>query len=156
MTPADDDDDASLEGERFQGVRELFRKARDEGFDEEPPARLDALLLAAAREHAPKKTTFLERLRRWLVSTMMQPAVAGAMMIAVIGGTAGVLYMKGKGGVAEPTVRAESPVAPDPAPPPALELELPSSEPAVTASTDSAELEAKLRQLADDQRAREQ
>lgn len=152
-----DDDDAALEGERYQGVRDLFRQARDEGFDEEPPARLDALLMAAAREHAPKKAPFLERVRRWLVSTTMQPAVAGAVAIAVIGGTAGVLYMKGKGGVAEPTVGAPSS---DPAPRAAGEeaqpyRDLPASGAAVTTSNGTADLQAALRQQEQDQRERE-
>ncbi|HUQ03094.1 MAG TPA: hypothetical protein VM261_11415 [Kofleriaceae bacterium] len=106
------DDDEALEGERYKGVHDLFRQARAGGFDEDPPARIDALLMAAARRHAPERhetsAGALERFRRWMVGTLMQPAVAGAVAVAVIGGAAGVLYMKGKGGVAEPTVGAES------------------------------------------------
>jgi hypothetical protein len=111
----DDDaanDDDALEGERYQSVRDLFRQARTEGFDEDPPARIDALLMAAARQHAPEpRAGALERFRRWMVATLMQPAVAGAVAVAVIGGAAGVLYIKNNGRVSEPTVRGGDPHA---------------------------------------------
>ena len=164
MKDADDaegDDDAALEGERYQGVRDLFRHAREHGFDEDPPARIDALLMAAARQHAPhpaEKAGAFERVRRWLVATMMQPAVAGAVAIAVIGGTAGVLYMKGKGGVAEPTVgsdmgspgpEAKRPELPDgygDQPPPNFGTQ-PGSAAASAAAAEADELRARLREL---------
>jgi len=69
--------DLADDDERWQGVRAAVKAARE--LDEEPPARLDALLMAAARQHAPApRPGALERLRRWLAVTMLQPAVAGA------------------------------------------------------------------------------
>jgi hypothetical protein len=147
-----DDDDAALEGERYQGVRDLFRQAREHGFDEDPPARIDALLMAAAREVAEKKVGGFERVRRWLVATMMQPAVAGAVAIAVIGGTAGVLYMKGKGGVVEPQVSSTG--APPPAEPRTptdknVSVDLPGLEKERTATGNGEELQEKLKPMED-------
>lgn len=87
------------------GLRALVKMARED-FDEDPPARIDALLMAAARQHAPQpKAGVFERLRRWLAASMLSPALAGATALVVIGGTAGVLYMRNQGKVAqEPTV----------------------------------------------------
>ena len=71
------------------GLRALVKMARED-FDEEPPPRIDALLMAAARQHAPaKKAGVLERMRRWLAASMLNPAIAGATALVVIGGTAG-------------------------------------------------------------------
>lgn len=96
----------------WRSVRDVVAHARREGFDEEPPARLDALLLAAARQHAPARAGVLERLRRWLSTALLQPAVVGAAAVAVIGGTAGVLYLRGQVRVSEPTVGERAPAAP--------------------------------------------
>lgn len=160
MDPAEEDD-ALLESDRYQGVHELFRYAREHGFDEEPPARIDAILMAAARQRVPEKKGALERFRRWMVTTLMQPAVAGAVAVAVIGGAAGVLYMKGKSKVAEPTVAGEPQASAPPASPdphrPDLPLELPSAGAETTAgSTDDAELRERLKHLEAQQREQAQ
>jgi hypothetical protein len=82
----------------------LVRMARED-FDEEPPPRIDALLMAAARKHAPEpRVGVFARVRRWLAASMLNPALAGATALVVIGGTAGVLYMKDQGRIAQPTV----------------------------------------------------
>ncbi|MBE7450813.1 MAG: hypothetical protein HS111_18550 [Kofleriaceae bacterium] len=96
----------------WRSVRDVVAHARREGFDEEPPARLDALLLAAARQHAPARAGVLERLRRWLSTALLQPAVKARRAVAVIGGTAGVLYLRGQVRVSEPTVGERAPAAP--------------------------------------------
>jgi hypothetical protein len=87
----------------------LVKMARED-FDEEPPARLDALLMAAARHHAPPpRAGAFERFRRWLGASLMNPAVAGAAALVLIGGTAGALYLRNHGKVApEPTVSRQA------------------------------------------------
>ncbi len=111
----------------WQGVRDVVQYARASGFDEEPSGRVDALLMAAARAHAPERPSAVERLRRWLAATMLQPAVAGATALAVIGGTAGILYMRGQGGVAEPTASRVAAPPMTPGSPPDRPLEARSS-----------------------------
>ena len=103
MTDADDEPVAG------EGLRSLIRMAREE-FDEEPSPRLDALLMAAARKHAPEpKLGLFARMRKWLGVSMMNPAIAGATALVVIGGTAGVLYLRNpKSRLAEPTVSGPS------------------------------------------------
>ncbi len=105
-----------------EGLRALVKLARQD-FDEDPPGRIDALLMAAARQHAPQpRASVFERLRRWLAASMLSPAVAGATALAVIGGTAGVLYMRNQGKLApqptvsrtQPTERQEEETAPRP------------------------------------------
>lgn len=166
MDPTDDDD--LDRGARWQGVHDVIRYARANGFDEEPPARIDALLMAAARQHAParadrdEKSGALERVRRWLVATMMQPAVAGAVAVAVIGGTAGVLYLKGRGGVSEPTVRSESRTAPPAGPMaepggPDFSIEMPGGAGTASASsaTESDAVKARFREIEEREKASE-
>jgi hypothetical protein len=102
MSPAEEDPRTD------DSLRSLIKMAREE-FDEEPSAGLDALLMAAARKHAPAvepaKPGVFERLRKWLGASMMNPAIAGATALVVIGGTAGVLYMRDpQKRMAEPTV----------------------------------------------------
>lgn len=153
------DDDALLESDRYQPMHDLFRYAREHGFDEEPPARIDAILMAAARQHAPEKTGALARFRKWMVATLMQPAVAGAVAVAVIGGSAGILYLKGRGNVAEPTVASDKhagapPAAPTPAPERKdVTIDLPSAgtESVTSSSTHGADL-GRLRELDEKQR----
>lgn len=125
MTGAESDDPRAEDS-----LRSLVRMARED-FDEEPSPRIDAMLMAAARRHAPApKVGLFARLRRWLSVSMMSPAVAGATALVVIGGTAGVLYLRDPAKrLAEPTVGGEgrdtavmtadeapAPVSPDPAP----------------------------------------
>lgn len=106
------------------GLRALVKMARED-FDEDPPARIDALLMAAARHHAPQpRAGGFERVRRWLAASMLSPALAGATALVVIGGTAGVLYMRNQGKVApQPTVtRTEAPEREQTAPAPPTEF----------------------------------
>ncbi len=100
MTPTDDEDLDSAA--QFQGVRDLFRSARAQGFDEEPSPRIDAILMAAARQHAPERVGTFERLRRWMAVSLLRPSIVGATMLAVIGGSVGVLYLRDGGRLPEP------------------------------------------------------
>jgi hypothetical protein len=148
-------------------VRDLVRYAREHGFDEDPPARIDALLMSAARQHAPvaaPRPGPFERVRQWLVGTMLQPAVAGAVALAVIGGAAGVFYLNDKR-VSEPTISGEASRPPPAAqqervedgrfdlPSPAAPDESPAGATTGTTGTVSDDLKARLHQL--EERGRE-
>lgn len=134
MTRRDDDDD--LEG--FDGLRSMIATARASGFDEEPAPRIDALLLAAARQHAPRpRVAWWARLADWMRPVVAHPALAGAAALVIVAGAAGVLYTRGErptvvqpaatGG--EPVARAPEVTADLPPPPP----------PAVPAGTTAAD-----------------
>ncbi len=97
----------------WQPVRAAVAMARDGGFDEEPPARLDALLLAAARQAAPApRPGWAARLRAWLVPAFAHPALAGAAALVVVGGTAGVLYLRGQGQIVQPRLGRDGEATP--------------------------------------------
>ncbi|HVK76947.1 MAG TPA: hypothetical protein VM734_26660 [Kofleriaceae bacterium] len=110
--PAGGGDD--LDDEQFGDLRALIRRVREDDLDEEPPAHLDALLMAAARRHAPApRKTWLQRLRAALAPVVLHPALAGAAALVVVGGAAGVMYLRGGHEVVQPTVSAPGePAAP--------------------------------------------
>lgn len=112
------DDDAEPPGE-WSSLRAMIGAARETGFDEEPPARIDALLMAAARQHAPApRPRWWQRLAAWMKPVMMHPAMAGALALVVVVGVAGVMYRRGDRQVAQPTPPAIAPteVAREPQP----------------------------------------
>jgi hypothetical protein len=106
------DDDAEPPGE-WSSVRDMIGAARASGFDEEPPPRIDALLMAAARQHAPAPR------RRGGAARGVDEAGGAAprdgrrgMALVVVGVAAGVMYRRGDGEVAQPSVPpAVAPVA---------------------------------------------
>jgi len=103
------DDDAEPPGE-WSSLRAMIGAAREAGFDEEPPARIDALLMAAARHHAPApRLRWWQRLAAWMKPTMMHPAMAGALALVVVVGAAGVMYRRGDRQVAQPAPPAIAP-----------------------------------------------
>ncbi|MBL8624961.1 MAG: hypothetical protein JNK64_26870 [Myxococcales bacterium] len=119
------DDDAEPPGE-WSSLRAMIGAARESGFDEEPPARIDALLMAAARQHAPApRLRWWQRLAAWMKPAMMHPAMAGALALVVVVGVAGVMYRRGDRQVAQPppppiappTEVARAPQAAGPMPP---------------------------------------
>jgi|JI10StandDraft_1071094.scaffolds.fasta_scaffold06229_11 hypothetical protein len=96
------DDDAEPPGE-WSSLRAMIGAARADGFDEEPPARIDALLMAAARQHAPApRPRWWQRLAAWMKPVMLHPATAGALALVVVVGVAGVMYRRGDREVAQP------------------------------------------------------
>lgn len=119
LSPDDDDrlarlyretaDDAEPPGE-WSSLRAVIGAARESGFDEEPPARIDALLMAAARQHAPApRPRWWQRLAAWMKPVMMHPAMAGALALVVVVGVAGVMYRRGDRQVAQPPPRSIAP-----------------------------------------------
>lgn len=121
MTDREPTDDAELaalyrEGDAdlepppgLSSVRDLIGAARASGFDEEPPAHLDALLLAAARRHAPApRRSWWRRASDWLRPVMLHPALAAGMALLAVGVAAGVMYDRGRVQVAQPSVRPPS------------------------------------------------
>lgn len=120
----DDDDDDDL-GE-FSSMRGMFASARESVFDEEPGPRVDALLMAAARQHAPKpRAAWWERLADWMRPAFAHPALAGAAALVIVGGAAGVMYRRGQHKVVQPTPHAAQVATRDAAkaPPPSAALE---------------------------------
>lgn len=102
-------DDAEPPGE-WSSLRDLIGAARESGFDEEPSPRIDALLMAAARKHAPEpKRSWWARLAGWMKPVVLHPAMAGAAALVVVAGAAGVMYRRGDGEVARPAPPAERP-----------------------------------------------
>ncbi len=99
--------DADLEPPAgLRSVRDLIGAARASGFDEEPPAHLDALLLAAARRHAPApRRPWWRRAGEWLRPVVLHPALAAGMALLAVGVAAGVMYDRGRVQVAQPSVR---------------------------------------------------
>lgn len=105
------DDDAEPPGE-WSSLRAMIGAAREAGFDEEPPARIDALLMAAARQHAPApRLRWWQRLAAWMKPVMIHPAMAGALGLVVVVGVAGVMYRRGDRQVAQPPAPAIAPPA---------------------------------------------
>jgi hypothetical protein len=93
----------------LSSVRDLIGAARASGFDEEPPAHLDALLLAAARRHAPApRRPWWRRASDWLRPVVLHPALAAGMALLAVGVAAGVMYERGRVQVAQPSVRPPS------------------------------------------------
>lgn len=134
---ADDADDGLGDDERdrlagWEGVRGALREARAGGFDDEPPAEGPAsmaALMAAARAHAPTpKEGLWARLTRWMTPMIAHPALAGAAALVVVGGAAGVLYLRGKHKVARPPAsvvqQGAAPTAPTPPSSPLTDGEL--------------------------------
>ncbi|MEZ4399083.1 MAG: hypothetical protein R3B06_03645 [Kofleriaceae bacterium] len=133
LSPDDDDAVAALYRDgsddeappAWTSLREVIGAARASGFDEEPPAGLDAVLLAAARAHAPRpRQTWWQRLRERLAPVLLHPAMAGAAALVVVVGTAGVLYTRdgakvvqppGPSNAASPAPTGGAPPAADPA-----------------------------------------
>lgn len=98
-------------------VRDLISAARADGFDEEPPAHLDALLLAAAAKHAPRpRQPWWRRAADWMRPVVMHPAMAAAMALLAVGAAAGVMYERGRVQVAQPRLPARE-AAPTPSAP---------------------------------------
>ncbi len=122
LTPDDDaalsalyreaSDDAEPPGE-WSSLRDMIGAARASGFDEEPSPRIDALLMAAARQHAPApRAPWWARLAAWMKPVVLHPAMAGAAALVVVAGAAGVMYRRGDGEVARPAPPPErAPVA---------------------------------------------
>lgn len=103
------DDDAEPPGE-WSSLRAMIGAARADGFDEEPPARIDALLMAAARQHAPApRPRWWQRLAAWMKPVMLHPATAGALALVVVVGVAGVMYRRGDREVAQPPAPTVAP-----------------------------------------------
>ena len=106
MTARRDDDADGLDDDapgEWISVRRLISEARDSGFDEEPAPRIDALLMAAARQHAPKpRGSWWERLADRMRPMFAHPALAGAAALVIVGGAAGVMYRRGQHRVVSP------------------------------------------------------
>ncbi|HVV88359.1 MAG TPA: hypothetical protein VHE35_35195 [Kofleriaceae bacterium] len=99
----------------WREVRGVVRHAREQGFDVDAPAAGTRgsmeLLMAAARAHAPEqKRGLFARLAGWLSTMVAHPAMAGAAALVVVGGAAGVLYLKGHGAVARPPAASQAPL----------------------------------------------
>jgi len=118
----DDDDDPAEVSDAW--MRRMIGAARASGFDEEPAPRVDALLMAAARRHAPRpRAPWWARLADWARPAFGHPALAGAAALVIVGGAAGVMYRRGHQDgtswrVAGPSAPRSSAV--DAPPPPAL------------------------------------
>ncbi len=98
----------------WEAMRGVIRHARDHGFDVEPPAAGSPgsmeMLMAAARAHAtPARPGLWARLTSWLTPLIAHPAMAGAAALVVVGGAAGVMYMKGQHKVARPPAAEQRP-----------------------------------------------
>jgi hypothetical protein len=117
----DEPDADSADGELAREV-ESYKRVRSaiasyaRATEVEPPARGVDELLAAARQRAPARTAvapespgWWARLRAWLAPIAAHPALASAAMVVVVAAIGGVLYVKGKGQVAEPEVGAARP-----------------------------------------------
>lgn len=104
-------DDAGLDDDGLEGLdslRQMIGAARASGFDEEPAPRIDAMLMAAARQHAPKpRVAWWARLADWMRPAFAHPALAGAAALVIVGGAAGVMYRRGQHRVVSPTVHVE-------------------------------------------------
>lgn len=101
----------------WRAVRGVVRRAREDGFDAEPPSAGTRgsmeMLMAAARAHAPAEPKGAwARLRSWLAPIVAHPAMAGAAALVVIGGAAGVLYLNGQSKVVKPEAAERAAVAP--------------------------------------------
>lgn len=116
--PVDVDDAQRGTLDDWEAMRGVIRHARDHGFDVEPPAAgapgSMEMLMAAARAHAtPARPGLWARLSSWLTPLIAHPAMAGAAALVVVGGAAGVMYMRGQHKVARPPA-AEQRSAPAP------------------------------------------
>ncbi len=126
-----DRDDAGLDlaqratlGE-WQAVRGLVRDARSGGFDVEPPAAgtrgsFESLMTAARAQAATARPGLWARWRAGLMAMLAHPAMAGAAALVVVGGAAGVLYLKGQRQVARPPAAEQRPAEPAPRLPSAI------------------------------------
>lgn len=122
----DADDDVEGGAGEWSSLRSMLSAAKAGDFDEEPPPRIDALLMAAARQHAPKpRVPWWGRIAAWMRPMVAHPALAGAAALVIVGGAAGVMYQRGKVQMAYPRMEVAAP-APAPVvpaePPPAPEL----------------------------------
>lgn len=105
----DGDMDEAGAGE-WASLRSVLREARAGGFDEEPPPRIDALLMAAARAHAPKpRVPWWSRLAGWMRPVVAHPALAGAAALVIVAGAAGVMYQRGQPMVVHPRIERSAP-----------------------------------------------
>lgn len=101
----------------WRDVRGVVRHAREQGFDVEAPAAGTRgsmeMLMAAARAHAvAPKPGLWARFVGWLAPIVAHPAMAGAAALVVVGGAAGVLYLKGHGKVVRPPAAEHEPAPP--------------------------------------------
>ena len=102
--------------DEWQMVRGVVRHAREHGFEVEPSAGLMVSLMAAARAQAvPPAPGLGARFMAWMTPLIAHPALAGAAALVVVGGTAGVLYMRGQRAV-RPAAQSQ-PADPPPAVP---------------------------------------
>jgi anti-sigma factor RsiW len=71
----------------------------------DPAPKVSTLLLQEAARRAPaaEGAGLLAWLRNMFRPLVAHPALAGALTLALVGGAAGLLYSRGRGGVAEPT-----------------------------------------------------
>src|SRR6185503_14336636 len=100
--------------DEMRRVRELFSAMEDE----EPPSRLTAQLMAEAARSAPQaraaaipaEAGMWARFVSWLQPLVQRPALAAAASLVLVGGVAGVLYMR-KGEELTSTTPASTPVS---------------------------------------------
>jgi hypothetical protein len=92
---------------RLRELRGVMREFRD-ATDAEPSGNM-AILMAAARARRPEPAGLWARLGRWFSAVAMHPALAAAATVVVVGGVAGALYVRGRGGVVEPTAEQAPP-----------------------------------------------
>jgi hypothetical protein len=135
------DPDLAARMDGMRRVRDLFSVMEDE----DPPPRLSAQLMAEAARSAPRAAApaassgdgFWARLVSWLQPLTQRPALAAAASLVLVGGVAGVLYMR-KGddltsssrpaapaAASADTATVAPPAAPAPEPAPAAEEEAP-------------------------------
>ena len=116
----DEGQQATLEG--WLAVRGVVSHARATGFDADPPAAgtrgsFEMLMTAARAQAAPPQRGAWARLLAWTTPLVAHPALAGAAALVVVGGAAGVLYMKGQGRVARPPAASMAPAGSSARPP---------------------------------------
>lgn len=108
----DEGQQATLDG--WLAVRGVVSHARATGFDAEPPAvgtrgSFELLMAAARAQASPPRRGAWSRLLAWMTPLVAHPALAGAAALVVVGGAAGVLYLKGQGRVARPPAASMAP-----------------------------------------------
>lgn len=110
----------------------------------EPPLTVSNILLheAAKRGPVPAKSNREERgvfasIAAWFVPVLRHPALTAAACLVLVAGVAGSLYLRGKGGFAEPTADTKAPppkssraVTSEPTPQPTDQIAQPDDKPA--------------------------
>lgn len=104
------EDRAAMQG--LERTRATLRRGIEDMPSAEPPQAISAVLLQAAARRAPARAAaatepegdgMWARFVDWFRRGAMHPAVAAAAVLVLVAGTATALWVRGKGGVTEPT-----------------------------------------------------